>query len=171
MSVIRSLFNHYGILSINLFIMALFGNFGLRPSQTKFKCLANFLDIWFLCSYTILCLGTIGHLIMTFTVFHGDIKQIPNLFNASFIITATFIFTVWLAVIFKKYNLFCLLEDIIDVRSTKLSKAHRIYIAATVLMVGSVMIIVNYAALITFLSTYTDHPIMIVLMLIHSNII
>ena len=168
---VRSFFDHHGILSICIITISIFGQFGLRPSQTKYKCFVYFLDIWFLCSYTLFCLGTIWQLIITFTVFHGDTKQIPNLFNASFIITATFIFTVWLAVTFKKYNLFCLLEDIVDVRSCKLSKGHRIYIAATVLMVGSVMIIVNYAALRTFLSTYTNHPVLIVLMLIHSNII
>ena len=93
-----------------------------------------------------------------------------DVFNALFTITATIIFTVWLVLTFKEYNLFCLLEDIVDVRSTNFSKGHSIYIATGVVIMGSVWISVNYTALITFLSAYIDNPIMIVLMLIPSNI-
>ena len=62
------------------------------------------------------------------------------------------------------------MEDIIDIKSTKLSKGHKIYIAAVFFIFGSLSISINYAALRFFLSTYTVHPILIVLMLVDLNI-
>ena len=96
MSMIRSFYNYYGVLSISLITMAIFGQFGLRPSQTKHKCLAYVLDIWFICSYSILFLGTIGQLCLVFIVSQQDIQEIQNLFNVSYTIIATFTFTMWL---------------------------------------------------------------------------
>ena len=169
MSMIRSFFNHYGILSISLIPMTIFGNFGLRPGQTKYKCFVYFLDIWFLCSYNILCLGTIGQLTVIFTVWNGDIKDIQNVFNVSYSIITTIIFTMWMVVTFKKYNIFCLLEDIVDVKSTKLSKLDILCLTVTISVIGILHIAMNYA-MVTLVLSITPNSLYIVLMLIYSNI-
>ena len=167
MPMIRSFFSHFGILSICIITMAIFGEFGLRPSQTEYKCLCYFLDILLICNYSIICRVNIGELIV---LFRNDVTKFPNLFNGNFLIVIVVIFTVWIIATFKKYNLFCLLEAIIDIRSTKLSKGHKIYIAAVIFIFGSMSISIRYAAFIFFLSTYTVHPILIVLMLVDLNI-
>ena len=167
MSMIRSFFSHFGILGICIITMVIFGQFGLRPSQTEYKCLSYFLDVLLICNYSIICTVNIGELIM---LFRNDVTTFSNLFNANFLVVIIVIFTVWIITAFKKYNLFCLLEAIIDIKSTKLSKCHKIYIVAVIFIFGCMSISINYAALGFFLSTYTVHSILIVLMLVDLNI-
>ena len=127
------------------------------------------LDIWFICSYNILFLGSIGQLCWMFIVSQEDIKQIENLFSLSYSSISTFTFTVWLFQNFKKYNLFCLIKDIVDVRSTRLSKGDIFYLAVTMGVVGTLFIAINYAMMRLVLSI-TYNPLEIIFVLIYSNI-
>ena len=169
MSQIRSFYSHYGVLSISLITMTIFCQFGLRPSQTEHKRLAYVLDIWFICSYSILFLGTIGQLSVQFIVSQQDIQEIQNLFNVSYTIIATFTFTMWLFMTFKKYNLFCLLEDIVDVRSTRLGKGDIFCLAVTMGVIGTLLITINYA-MVALLQSIPNSPIFSMFMLIYANI-
>ena len=121
MSVVRSFFNHYGILSLPIVSMTIFGQFGLRPRQTKYKCLAYFLDIWFLGSFIIFCVGTIGQFLVIFEIL-GGFKDIINIFVSGFTIITFVLFIMWGVVSFKKYNVFCLLDEVIHMRKNSLSK-------------------------------------------------
>ena len=116
-----------------------------------------------------MCLGTIGQLTITFTVSNEDIKEIQNLFNVSYSSISTIIFTVLLIITFKKYYIFCLLEDIVNVRSAKLRKGDIFCLTVTVSVIGILYIIMNYAMVTLVLHLKYKH-LYIVLMLIYSNI-
>ena len=141
MSVIRSFFNHYGILSISLITMTMFGNFGLRPSQTKYKCLACFLDIWLICSYTAVCVSSLLHLRELFSVYLSGFHRIFILYSTVYSIIIIITFTLWLVVTCKKYNIFYLIEDVVSIRRATLGKGNVFCMAATISIVGAVLII------------------------------
>ena len=71
------------------------------------------LDMLLICNYSIICTVNIGELIM---LFRNDVTKFSNLFNGNFLVVIVVIFTGWIITAFKKYNLFCLLEAIIDIR-------------------------------------------------------
>ena len=139
--MIRSFYNQYGALSISIIMLAMFGQFGLRPSQTKHKCLAYVLDVWFLYSYIVVsvpCLLVFG---VYFNAFHLDFNQIYSLYSTIYIIIIFITCTLWLVSIFKKYNIFCLLEDVVSNRKATLVKSDIFCIAVIYIMFGTVFII------------------------------
>ena len=129
--------------------MTIFGQFGLRPSQTKHKCLAYFLDIWFLCSYTSMCAGILWILGVLVIPFPSNLSQIRYLYSSVFMIIIFIPFTMWLVLTFKKYNIFCLLEDVVSIRRATLSKTDIFCVTATITVVAAVFI--TYEVLNTIL--------------------
>ena len=105
--------------------MTIFGQVGLRPSQSKYKPLVYFLNILFLGSFITFCVATIGpfHAILKFL---GGFKDTVNVFIGGFTAITFVIFVIWGAVSFKKYNIFCLLDEIILMRKNSLSKGELI---------------------------------------------
>ena len=170
MSMMRSFFSHYGILSISLITMTIFGQFGLRPSQTKHKCLAYFLDIFFFCSYTAFCTAILWSLGMTiiFSPSNLDLNQMTTLYPSLYNIITLTMFTIWLVLTFKKYNIFCLLEDVVAIRRATLGKTYRFCVIVTIGMVAAIFItneVLNTILAISQLDIFT-----IILKLVFSNI-
>ena len=139
-TTIRSFFNHYGILSISLITMTIFGQFGLRPSQTKYKCLAYFLDIWFICSYTTLTATILHFLAIVFIFIPIDLNQIRNLYVTVYNIIIFITLTLWLLLTFKKYNIFCMLEEVVSIRRAALGKGDIFGITAIITVAWAVFI-------------------------------
>ena len=138
--MMRSFLNHYGILSLPIITMTLFGQFGLRPSQIKHKCLAYCLDIHFICSYIMLCASILLNLAIIIIFFPSNLNQIKDLYGTVYMIIIAFTFTLWLILTFKKYNIFCLLEDVVSIRRAILGKGEIFCAVATMSVVGAIFI-------------------------------
>ena len=138
--MMRSFLNHYGILSICIITMSIFGQFGLRPSQTKHKCLAYFLDIWFICSYTTLSAAILHYLAIVLIFSPINLNQIHNLYPTVYVIIIVITFTLWLVLTFKKYNIFCLLEDVVSIRRATLGKGEIFCVVITISVAGAIFI-------------------------------
>ena len=129
--------------------MTIFGQFGLRPSQTKHKCLAYFLDIWFLFSYIAVCVSSLLHLGVLFTVYQSELNKIFSLDSIVYVIIIVMTFTLWLFITFKEYDVFFLLEDVVSIRKTKLGKGEIFLITATISMVGTVFLTNGVLVIVT----------------------
>ena len=122
MSAVRSFFNHYGILSVPIVSMTIFGHFGLRPSQSKYKLLVYFLNALFLGSFIIFCVGTFGQFLAISKFGPPGVKKVGHIFLSVFTVIIFIVFFMWGVVSYRKYNIFCLLDEVIHIRSNGLSK-------------------------------------------------
>ena len=166
--MIRSFYNHYGVLSISLITMTIFGQFGLRPSQTKHKCLAYVLDIWFLCSYTAICVPILLQIEVLFSVFQSGLNHIFNLYSAVYAVIIVITFTFWLILTFKKYNICCLLEDVVSIRRATLGKRDIVCITAISSIIGAVFI--SNGVLTILATNWNISPLYIFFIVLYANI-
>ena len=76
-------------------------------------------------------------------------------------------FTMWLVLTFKKYNLFCLLEDVVSIRRAALSKTDIFCVIATITVIAASFI--AYGVLNTFLASSQLDIFTIILKSVFSN--
>ena len=169
-----SFFKHYGILSFVVLTSVVFGHFAFKPAQTNHRCLAYFLSAWFVLWYIILCIVSSVRLYLTFYGYSGDIQEISSLYFITYSITTVVLYTIWLHANFKRYNMFCLLEDVLMVRKYVLGKAVTFFIAGTIFTFGVLFISLNYTMIMYLVSYEWDHVFLyisnVILMALFSNV-
>ena len=72
-------------------------------------------------------LETIGQFFVILKVL-GGFKDVINISMGGFAIITFIIFVMWAIVSFKKYNVFCLLDEVIHIRKYSLSKGEVLWI-------------------------------------------
>ena len=112
-----SLIKHYGILTLPIFLMIPFGCFGFKPGQFAKGIMAyfiNFISIFYLVLFSFLTLH--------FVFEPKDIRVESHVRVASFFFFTLANFVLLLHKFYRKYNLYWLLEDIVEIRRIGLSK-------------------------------------------------
>ena len=111
----RSFFKYYGILSIPLSSLVLFGQFGLRPNQIKYKFCVYFINLMLILGYLLIILGSCVIYILL-----KSNNEISNLYQVGITTVILPLYTIWIMLCYKKYNVFCLLRDIAGARGKNL---------------------------------------------------
>ena len=144
MAAFGSFVRHYGILSASIIPMTLFGTFGVKPSQMRHKCAAYLINIWFvLCYITVCAVGGIQFLVTL--VYMGESPDlIDQMYSLSYAIIAGILYTVWVYLVYKEYNLYCLLEEILSIRRNKLSKKEKCCIGILITVFVALFVLINY---------------------------
>lgn len=140
-----SLLKEYGVLSVPTVLMALFGSFGCRTGQTKYKMLSFLLNLICVLNSTVV---TILNVITILNFL--DKKNVNSLFMITFESINTVTTVCLLAILYKKYNLIMLLKKVKNIRQCHLTKWEVLHILVILLSILSVTIYI-YALNIRFI--------------------
>ena len=116
----RYFINHYGMLCIPLSLLIFFNQFGLRPGQIRYKLCIWLINIMFALRYLSLLVGVYATFILLKIMDSKPSGQVTVAFHLGVATTIAALFTFWIISCCKKYNVFCLIEDIIRIRRNNL---------------------------------------------------
>ena len=144
----NAFFNRYGILSIPLILLTFGSHFGFRPDQAgyKYRCWIYVLNFMFVCGHIALVISSCI-VIALFNHFLSTIYyrgHTITLVNTGLPITAIVFVTIWIIYCFKRYNIFCLLEDIVDIRRNSLRKANNFFVICAFALAAGLFISLTY---------------------------
>ena len=134
----------YGIITLPILMMMLFGLFGHRPGQIRNKFISFSLNLLCFINYLIILVVVVWYLrAILINYQHVDFVMI---FFAGFC-TLVVGYSIFLLFIFyKNYNLFCLLQDAKNLQKGCVRKIHLVYV-----WIMFLLIIINFSATICIL--------------------
>ena len=142
-----SLIKHYEILILPIFLMIPFGCFGFKPGQFAKGIVAYFIN--FLC---IIYLVLFSFLTMHF-VFEPKHIVIEAQVRVAFIYFFTLAnFVLLLFKFYRKYNLYCLLEDIVEIRQICLSKIETFQVFVLFIFCLTFIVVLLYTNCLMYLT-------------------
>ena len=131
----------YGILTLPIVMMMMFGLFGHRPGQINNKIFSFSLNLLCFINYLIILVVVVWYLrVILINYQHVDFVLI---FFAGFCTLLAGYSTFLLYIFYKKYNLFCLLQDTKNLQKGCMKKIHLVYVWMMFLL-----IVINFSATI-----------------------
>ena len=146
-----------GVLTLPLTIMLPLGLIGFRPGQLFNKTIGYLLNFMFLLNYVLILVVGVGHLEI-----QKDYSSAYHIFYTGFVILIIIKFNLLAYNYYKKYNVLCLLDDIIHLRNHNLTKLEILFV---ILIFIGILGLMTYIFLFVFsgivlpvLQTGTSNP-------------
>ena len=125
----------YGILTLPIVMMMMFGLFGHRPGQIKIKIISFLLNFLCFINYLIILVVVVWYLrAILINYQHLDFVMIVF---AGFCTLLVGYSTLLLYIFYKKYNLFCLLQDAKNLQKGCVKKKYLVYVWIMFLLIIS----------------------------------